>query len=194
MKVGQSNTYADQACRPMTTTRTRTGKNCRPAADPPTPKIAAKRKDIADTICLRKRNVPKICASTTGYLVFLRRSADCFTDKNGSRKNPARQHVCVVCAGLPDQSTRTRWTLPCQTPNSEHIYREASQQRACSAVPQRPHRLHSFLPSEGSSGPDFSAESFSLHFAQTAAKEETHQGGGDAREGGGGGADAHGCC
>ena len=96
MKVGQSNTYADQACRPMTTTRTRTGKNCRPAADPPTPKIAAKRKDIADAICLCKRNVPKICASTTGYLVFLRRSADCFTDKNGSRKNPGTP-TCMCC-------------------------------------------------------------------------------------------------
>ena len=54
---------------------------------------------------------------------------------------PGTQHVCVVCAGLPDQSARTRRTLPRQTPNSEHIYREASQQRACSAVPQRPHRL-----------------------------------------------------
>ena len=300
MKVGQSNTYADQACRPMTTTRTRTGKTADllPILRPP--KYPRKEKISPIRYAFRKRNVPKICASTTGYLVFLRRSADCFTDKNGSPgktrhanmyvlyvpdsptsrrepdgpsrakpqirniyierhpsnaparpypkgptgytasfhrravlvpifrrnrspyishrqqqkkkrtrgaatrarvvaavrtlMNPARQHVCVVCAGLPDQSTRTRWTLPCQTPNSEHIYREASQQRACSAVPQRPHRLHSFLPSEGSSGPDFSAESFSLHFAQTAAKEETHQGGGDAREGGGGGADAHGCC
>ena len=82
----------------------------------------------------------------------MRRSADCFTiqpaaiPRRGdhterSRKNPARQHVCVVCAGLPGQSTRTRRTLPCQIPNSEHIYREASQQHACSAVPQRPHRL-----------------------------------------------------
>ena len=70
----------------------------------------------------------------------MRRSADCFTDKKRKRKNPSTP-TCVVCAGLPDQSTRTRWTLPRQTPNSEHIYREASQQRACSAVPQRPHRL-----------------------------------------------------
>ena len=150
MKVGQSNTYADQACRPMTTTRTRTGKNCRPAADPPTPKIAAKRKDIADTICLRKRDVPKICASTTGYLVFLRRSADCFTDKNGSRKNPARQHVLYV----PDSPTSRREPEgPSRAkPQIRNIYIE----RHPSNAPARPYpkgptgyRLHSFLPSEG---------------------------------------------
>lgn len=102
MKVGQSNTYICRPglpCRPMTTTRTRTrtrtGKNCRPAADP-TPKISAKRKDIADTICLRKRNVPKICASTTGYLVFLRRSADCFTDKKRKPEKPGTP-TCMCC-------------------------------------------------------------------------------------------------
>ena len=197
MKVGQSNTYADQACRPMTTTRTRTGKNCRPAADPPTPKIAAKRKDIADTICLRKRDVPKICASTTGYLVFLRRSADCFTDKNGS---PGKtRHANMYVLYVPDSPTSRRepeGPSRAKPQIGTYISRGIPATRLLGRTPKAPPATASTASfhRRASSGPDFSAESFSLHFAQTAAKEETHQGGGDAREGGGGGADAHGCC
>lgn len=155
MKVGQSNTYADQACRPMTTTRTRTGKNCRPAADPSDPQnIREKKRYIADAICLRKRNVPKICASTTGYLVFLRRSADCFTDKKRKRKNPAPNMY------VPDSPTSRREPEgPSRAkPQTRNIYIE----RHPSNAPARPYpkgptgyRLHSFLPSEGSSGPEF---------------------------------------
>ena len=109
------------------------------------------------------------------------------------------RHANMYVLYVPDSPTSRRGPEgPSRTkPQIRNIYIE----RHPSNTPARPYpkgptgyRLHSFLPSEGSSGPDFSAESFSLHFAQTAAKEETHQGGGDAREGGGGGADAHGCC
>ena len=151
MKVGQSNTYADQACRPMTTTRTRrTGKNCRPAADPPTPKIAAKRKDIADTICLRKRNVPKICASTTGYLVFLRRSADCFTDKNGSPGKTRHANMCCMCR-TPRPVDANQMDPPVPNPKfGTYISRGIPATRLLGRTPKAPPaRLHSFLPSEG---------------------------------------------
>lgn len=79
----------------MTTTRTRTGKTADLLPIRP-PKYPRKEEISPIRYAFRKRTVPKICASTTGYLVFLRRSADCFTDKKRKPEKPGTP-TCMCC-------------------------------------------------------------------------------------------------
>ena len=180
----------------MTTTRTRTGKTADLLPIRP-PKYPRKEKISPIRYAFRKRTVPKICASTTGYLVFLRRSADCFTDKKRKPEKPGTPTcMCCMCR-TPRPVDAGQKDPPVPNPKfGTYISRGIPATRLLGRTPKAPPATASTASfhRRAVSGPDFSAESFSLHFAQTAAKEETHQGGGDAREGGGGGADAHGCC